>query len=166
MEIAALKEKSDSFNDDDEKLKPFVKSEDYQENGRPLRGPEPLIPDGTYQVKYLKAELSGECFGKNQRRLFLHFEIVGGAFTGTIIKKACKHYDKWPPMSEYYKAFTVANGGKPRKSMRMNSDVFKNKIFLVKTRTVRTNFKRKEIPAKERYSVIDEIKELMVGSIG
>ena len=46
----------------------------------------------------------------------------------------------------------------------MSSRLFKNKIFKVRTRTVKPNHGRKEMPKEFWYSVVDEIVEVPVSS--
>ena len=66
--------------------------------------------------------------------------------------------------SKYYKTWTMVNGwNKPTRNAKMSPRLFKNKIFKVKTRTVKPQHNGNEMPEHFWYSVVDEIVEVVAG---
>ena len=63
--------------------------------------------------------------------------------------------------SKYYKSWTLANGGPPRKGQAMDPSVFLDKFFLVRIEDCRKDGDDKEKPDGEVYSHITELLELV-----
>jgi hypothetical protein len=131
----------------------FVCGEDYK----------PLIPDGTYQAQCIRYDESF-CLGK-ARKLFLHFRIVESEkYHGqTIFMPFNMPYDKRIKQgSKYYKTWVQVNGyQKPSRNATMSPRLFKNKVFQVRTRTVKPKNATKEMPKQFWYSVVDSIVEVL-----
>ena len=64
--------------------------------------------------------------------------------------------------SKYYKTWVQVNGyQKPSRNAAMSPRIFKNKIFSVRTRTVKPKNGTKEMPKQFWYSVVDSIVEVL-----
>jgi hypothetical protein len=60
--------------------------------------------------------------------------------------------------SKYYKTWCLVNGWqKPSRGAKMSPRIFLNKIFKIKTRTVKPPHNRGKMPKDFWYSVVDEI---------
>ena len=133
----------------------FVCGEDYK----------PHIPDGKYQAQCIRYDQSF-VLGK-AKKLFLHFKITEpGAHQGKMIFMAFNmpYSGKIRQGSKYYKTYVFVNGWtKPTRNARMSPCLFKNKVFLVKTRTVKPTYQGKEMPQNFWYSVVDHIVEVVTG---
>jgi hypothetical protein len=64
--------------------------------------------------------------------------------------------------SKYYKTWCMVNDWqKPSRNAKMSPRLFLNKIYKVKTRTVKPPHNGKEMPEQFWYSVVDEIIEVL-----
>jgi hypothetical protein len=133
----------------------FVCAENYK----------PLIPDGVYETQCVNYDSTFQ-LGKT-RKLFLHFRILElGPHFGEQIFMAFNMPDKKKIRmgSKYYKTWCMVNGWKkPSKNAKMSPRLFKNKIYRIKTRTVKPKHNGKKMPENFRYSVVDEIIEVITG---
>lgn len=126
----------------------------------------PLIPNGTYEAQCIKFD-SKFVLGK-ARKLFLTFKIIDEwEHYGKLIFMAFNMpYDKKiRPGSKYYKTWVMVNGyRKPSRNATMSPRLFKNKIFKIKTRTVKPkDHNDREMPEDFHYSVVDSIIEVVAG---
>ena len=85
----------------------------------------------------------------------LTFEILQCQYAGVRLEfyaevRTGKH-------SRFREAWTIANGAPAQRRDRMALRVFQNRLFLVRTRTVKTN--RSQRQRANPYSVIDSILE-------
>jgi len=113
-----------------------------------------LIPDGDYQAYCFDYKTKRVRKWKNERRLWLWFEIYEGKYRGKRTYRSYPYPEKVSPCSAYYKEWLIANKGKkPARNSRLSPKVFLNKIFLVSVRKVKSG----------EYSVIGSIKELVAG---
>jgi hypothetical protein len=113
----------------------------------------PLIPDGEYQARVATPPRVSRLF--QSQRLVLTFEIVESRYAGIRVEfyaevRTGKH-------ARFREAWEVANGGPARRRDRMPLSVFRNRLFLVRVRTVtKDRFQRKR---PRPYSVVDSIVE-------
>ena len=125
----------------------------------------PLLPDGVYVAQCVKHD-SSFVLGK-ARKLFLHFVILEeGKWHGEKLFEAFNvPYDmRIKAGSKYYKTWAMVNGWmRPSKNAKMSTRLFVNKIFRIKTRTVKPKHNEKMMPEHFWYSVIDEILEVVAG---
>jgi hypothetical protein len=125
----------------------------------------PFLPDGSYQAQCIRYD-EKFLMGKS-RKLFLSFRIVDpGEHHGLEIFQAYNiPYDrKTKPGSKYYKTWVIVNGyRKPSRNAQMSPRLFVNKIFRVKTRTVKPLHNGKPMPQHFWYSVVDYIIEIVAG---
>jgi hypothetical protein len=125
----------------------------------------PLIPDGVYEAQCVKYDSTFQ-LGKT-RKTFLHFRILeAGPHCEKKVFMAFNMPDtkKIRIGSKYYKTWCMVNGWKkPSKNAKMSPRLFKNKIFKVKTRTVKPKHHEKGMPEDFWYSVVDEIVEVIAG---
>jgi len=122
------------------------------------------LPDGKYVVQCVKYDASF-VLGK-AKKLFLHFRIIDGEHQGQMIFMAFNmaYNERIKQGSKYYKCWTFVNGWrKPSRNAKMSPRLFLNKVFQVKTRTVRPLHNGKEMPDSFHYSVVDSILEVMAG---
>jgi hypothetical protein len=106
------------------------------------------------------------CLGKT-RKTFLNFKIISeGKHHGTKIFMAFNmpYNGRIKTGSKYYKTWCMVNDWqKPSRNAKMSPRIFLNKIYKVKTRTVKPPHNGKEMPKQFWYSVVDEIKEVNAG---
>jgi hypothetical protein len=124
---------------------------------------KPLVPDKTYEAQCIGYD-SKFCVGK-ARKLFLHFKILShGKYNGQQIFQAFNMpYNKQIRQgSKYYKTWVMVNKWqKPSRNAKMSPRLFLNKIYRIKTRTVKPTHNRKEMPKDFWYSVVDGILEVI-----
>lgn len=113
------------------------------------------IPDGTYTAQCFKHE-QGYVFGES-KKLYLWYRILTeSAYHGTEIFQAFNmpKNRRVGVGSKYYMAWCMANGWrKPTRNAKMSPQIFKSKVFKIKTRTVERN----GMPESFNYSVVDSI---------
>jgi hypothetical protein len=134
--------------------------------GDPICGADdrPLIPDRVYTAQCVRYDDTFVL--AKARKLFLLFRIIDlGEHHGKEIFMAFNiPYDnKIKQGSKYYKTWVLANGWtKPSRNAKMSARLFINKIFEVKTRTVKPKLPNgKEMPRQFWYSVVDSILEVV-----
>jgi hypothetical protein len=122
------------------------------------------IPDRVYEAKCIKQMPSPPPY----KKIFLHFQIVTpGEHSGIILFKAYNasfKNEKIPTQgSNYYKDWVMVNNWmKPSRGTKMSPKIFLNKIYDVKTRTVRPKRERQEMPEQFWYSVVDSLVRVIV----
>ena len=124
----------------------------------------PLIPDGDYIAQCFKYE-TALSFG-NQPKVYLWFKILEGVQAEKEIFMACslpKKGKKLTPGFKYYKIWQFVNGSPPSKGTKLSPRLFKNKIFKIKTETVRRPFGDGEMSESHNYSKVGEIIEVHAG---
>jgi hypothetical protein len=123
------------------------------------------VPDATYDVRTVKAELRSTVGG--EKKLFLWFEIIGGEHAGKRLPFICclpEPGHQVSPASNYWAAWVRANGGRPPgRHDRMSPRIFRNRLLHIRTRTVTTDNRRRAKPHDQWYSVIDEILPIVDG---
>ncbi len=126
---------------------------------------KPLLPNKTYEAQCIKYD-SKFMLGKT-KKLFLNFKITEpGKHHGEKIFLAFNmpYSGKIPMGSKYYKTWCMVNNWqKPSRNAKMSPRLFLNKIYKIKTRTVKPKYNGKEMPDNFWYSVVDEINEVMAG---
>lgn len=128
----------------------------------------PLIPDGYYEAQCIDYD-SGFILGK-ARKVFLNFRIIdeGEYFGKEIFEAFNMPYDrKFKPGHKYYKAWVMVNGWRiPSRNAKMSPRLFLNKIFKIKTRTVKPEQRKgKKMPEHLWYSVVDYIEEVIASYV-
>jgi hypothetical protein len=122
------------------------------------------IPDGTYEAQCINYD-EKFVLGKS-RKLFLNFKITGcGKHYGKEIFAAFNmRYDRRIRTgSKYYKTWCMANGWKkPSRNAKMSPRLFINKVYKIKTRTVKPLYNGKPMPDDYFYSIVDEILEVII----
>jgi hypothetical protein len=124
-----------------------------------------LIPDGSYETQCTGYD-NKFLFGK-ARKLFLNFKILTeGEFRGKKIFQAFNmpYNGKIKSGSKYYKTWCMVNGWqKPSRNATMSPKLFLNRIYTIKTKTVKPKHDGKEMPEAFWYSIVDEIKSVDAG---
>ena len=123
----------------------------------------PLIKPGKYEVEYIRSE---QVYLFKKHKIILWFRIcqLGTEYHGLELYLVCSKYKKFPPSSKFYKAWMIATGRKPERRDRINTKVFREKIFLANVRTVSSSYKGTAHPDNQRYSIIDELISIAAGS--
>jgi hypothetical protein len=125
----------------------------------------PLIPNRIYQAQCIKYD--GSFVLGKARKLFLHFQVIEpGEHNGKRIFMAFNvPYDqKIKQGSKYFKTWVFVNGWrKPTRNAKMSARLFLNKVYRIKTRTVKPKFQGQETPSDYWYSVVDYIVEVIAG---
>jgi len=120
-----------------------------------------LIPNSEYEAQCTGYDASF-CLGK-ARKLFLTFKIVEpGKYHGIELFMAFNmpYEGRIKTGSKYYKKWCQVNGYmKPSRNAKMKPKLFVNKIYRIKTRTV----KPEGMPECFHYSVVDDILEVVAG---
>jgi len=136
-------------------MKEFVCDDDYK----------PLIPNGIYEVQCIKYD-NKFVLGKT-RKTFLNFKILdNNEHQGKKIFLAYNmpYNGRIKTGSKYYKDWCMVNGWqKPSRNAKMSARLFLNKIYRVKTRTVKPKHNEEEMPQSFWYSVVDKIIEVVAG---
>ncbi len=136
-------------------MKNFICDDDYK----------PLIPDSKYEAQCVGYD-NRFCLGK-ARKLFLKFQILtDGEHNGKKLFMAFNmSYDgRIKTGSKYYKTWCMVNGWqRPSRNTKMSPRLFKNKIYAVKTRTVKPEHNGEPMPEQFRYSIIDKILKVNAG---
>lgn len=146
------------------------KSEGPEDFGCPKADAFPYIPEGVYDVVYVRCDPPVVVFRSDERRLFVHWKIVThGPYFGTRLFQSFKHYYKWGVRSKYYRCWSLAAGQRPRARTRMTPKVFENKVFSAWVETVKPIFeegphKKKNRPEHEWYSVVRDLLEVIAGA--
>ncbi len=96
---------------------------------RPARDPDPLIPPGLYDGRGIKGEVHHSLGGR--LKFFLTLELIGGPHDGVklqFISTLPRKGRGIAPSSKYYRAWTVANGGRrPTRRDRMSPGIFRDR---------------------------------------
>lgn len=124
--------------------------------------PKPLIPNGTYEAQCIKYD-SKFVLGKT-RKTFLTFKIYIGEHEGKEIFMAFNmpYNGKIKSGSKYYKTWVMVNEWQnPSRNTKMSPRLFLNKVYKIKTRTVKPPYHGKEMPENHWYSVVDYIVEVL-----
>ncbi len=126
-----------------------------------------LIPEGKYTAQCVEAKrgLVGQRTTKGTfsrtPKIVLKFRLIEGPFQGEeILMYMNADYRPFPAGSKFYQCWVIAKGRKPARRDRMTLDVFKDHIFVVGVRTVKSKFADgTEKPESLWYSRVDEIYE-------
>ena len=123
----------------------------------------PLIPDRIYEAQCINYDTKF-CLGKT-RKTFLNLVILdqGEHYQKLIFMAFNMPYDKKIRTgSKYYKTWCMVNGWqKPSRGANMSPRIFLNKIFRIKTRTVKPSHNGGKMPKEFWYSIVDEIIEVI-----
>ena len=127
---------------------------DFEFLCNPIR--PPLVPEGAYVVRFVKAEMTKLY---QREKVFLHFSIADGKHLGVILWMACNIAPdgKWRPSHKFWDQWILANGGEPPRPDRMSTLVFKDKIFLAKVTTTTKDGHHVARPHDSFYSKIDRL---------
>jgi len=130
-----------------------------------LQAPHPLIPDGRYEVIYVRHE-KRRFFSKE--KYYVWFKICQpGLYIGVHLFKAFNGYEKpWPRGCELNKVLMLLYGSRVRKNICLNLQLFKNKVLEVTVVTVKKDRRQNDLPMHLQYSKIDAILSVIAGSDG
>ena len=122
----------------------------------------PLIPDGEYEVSFVRAERGW----MGQEKLYLWFTITTpGEFLRTNLVMSCNvpPKGKWRLSHKYYRTWVLAAGRRPVRRDRISTAVLRNKIFRARIANVTTTSKNTRRTPAMQYSKIDELLEVVAG---
>ncbi len=124
----------------------------------------PAIPDGDdYEAGFVRAEKK-RLWG--QLKVFLWFKVITpGDWYGQEFHMTCNvpSNGRWTASCKFWQAWTLVTGERPARAGRMSIAVFRNKVFRVRMRKVVKTAKQTVRTPAQRYSVIDELLEVMTG---
>lgn len=136
-------------------MKTIVCDDDYK----------PLIPDGEYIAQCIGYD-SQFLFGKT-RKTFLYFKILSeGKYFGIKLFMAFNmpYNGRIKTGSKFYKTWCMVNDWRrPSRNTKMSPRLFKNKIYTIKTRTVRPKHNDQPMPDQYLYSIVDKILKVNAG---
>jgi hypothetical protein len=124
----------------------------------------PLVPEGTYEVVFVRAEKAR--IWDARQKVFLHFRIMD---QGAYLDRALFMIVTFPThgrlslSSKYLREWSLAAGTRPTRRDRLSTQVFRHKVFLARVRTVTKDHLRQERPRHAQYSVIDTLLEVRTG---
>jgi hypothetical protein len=130
-----------------------------------VAGLEPVCESNPYP-RYAPDEYEGECVAAHTYRhpllrawkCHLEFRLLGdGAEVFAFLNLGRGEKPKAGRHSMYARAWTIANGGPPRRRQTMSARVFKGKVFQVKVGDVIGNYRGGAHHPSEQYSVVREI---------
>lgn len=142
------------------------------EVGTPKQEPYVWVPQGYYNIIYVGHDknVRTPAYGPNEYRTYIHWKIVTeGPYFGKLLFQSFKDYLKYGYKSKYYRNWTVANGSPPAsKSTYCKINVFKNKVFKALIREADSRYDEgplagQPLPNVMRYSVVDELTEIIRG---
>ncbi len=134
-------------------MKDFVCANDYW----------PLLPDGTYIAQCINYN-KNVSFGGRSRKIYIRFKIIEGPYAGSELFMPFNYpaNSKFTPGYKYWQYWVMVHGRPPSKNAKMSPKIFKNKIFKIRTRTVKRKFiNGKDMPSNCDYSVVDSIEEVL-----
>ena len=100
-------------------------------------------------------------FGKDSpERLFVTFKLIEPGYDGEQLWMSLQVRDRPTPASKFYRAWTIANEGRPRRGERLVFKRFVSSVFRVRCRSVTRNSRQRLLTEDERYTVVDEIVAL------
>ena len=125
----------------------------------PKTNPLPRIPEGEYEAVCIRAEKSR--YLKDDKRLYLHFQIINGEYEGTRLYEVFNiNYKSFPKGCKYYTDWSISNGGLPSRRDKMSSRIFLQKVFMIKVRDATPKYSDgTPKPMMFHYSVVDRITE-------
>ncbi len=101
--------------------------------------PRVLLPAGEYQAVCVRAEVVEMFKFGRSRKVFLHFELYGGAYAGQRLFMPMAIPQKGHKIgrgSKLYANYLIANGQPPGRRDRLSLKVFKNRLFRVMVKSV------------------------------
>lgn len=119
--------------------------------------PYPLLEPGLYEGECLKARIFRDrqfrrwCCGIEFSLLTDGTRIFAFMNLGSGVKPHAG------PRSEYRRAWTIANGERPRQRQVLSARVFEKKIYEVRIASVQKRFDGRPHPSPAIYSVVREI---------
>lgn len=120
-------------------------------------GNQHCISEGEYEAICFKFE---KAFAFGRQVLFLWFQICYGDFAGVelwVPFNLWKKSNKIPSGSKYWRAWSIANGGRPKRGDRMSPRIFLQRRFLISVVTVRRDSKQRDLPDFLQYSRGDDV---------
>lgn len=101
-------------------------------------------------------------FGKDSpRKIFFECQVLYGEEHEGLELWAPMNYPELPgPSSRYYRAWTIANEGKPGRRDRMTPKRFLDSVFIVRCKEVAQDHRRQPLPEENRYTIIGEFVAL------
>lgn len=127
----------------------------------------PATPDGDHYQLVFERAAKVSLWGRE--KIFLWFKMISpGEWLGAQFFMACTVPPKcrWTPSCKFWRVWVLAHGARPKRSDRMSTAVFKNKVFRGRLRTVRTNAKQLALTPAQQYSVVDELLECLTSRKG
>lgn len=121
----------------------------------------PLLDDAEYLARCVGFKTS--YFDKNRHKLFLEFEVICGnndrvtlylPFNIPNDSKICSG-------SKYFRSWKKVHGKAPSRNAVMTPKIFINKIYKVRTKTVKNYFDGELRDKSKYYSIIDKITEVI-----
>lgn len=128
----------------------------------------PLIPEGDYEVGYVRATKPFWVFGS--MRVLMYFRVLTpGEHNGVELYLPCKVS---PPKgrkalassSKLVRAWEVAMGHAPSRRDRLSTLSFKGKAFEAAVDSVKLDSRKQALPAENQYSIIRFLRKRTAGS--
>jgi len=119
----------------------------------------PRVADGEFEAVCTRYDLGH--YGKIPK-LYLIFSLINRPYEDVELFMSFNmpFNGRVPRGSRYYKTWAKVNGKLPSRNAKMSPRLFLNKVFRVRTRTVKPKDGGVELPDDFHYSIIDSV-ELM-----
>ena len=124
----------------------------------------PAVPDGDhYEVVFDHAEKTS-FRGREKAYVWVRL-ITPGPFCGQLFFMACNvaPKGKWTASYKFWRMWVLAAGRRPPRPNRISTNVFRNKVFRARLRTVTKTATQSDRTPAQQYSVVDEFLEVMAG---
>src|SRR5271170_2147571 len=124
------------------------------------------VPPGTYTALATKIQGPQWCHAFRRYSFMVEFELLGESGSTRVCLFLNLGSDpKKPPgrMSNFYKAWTVANGDHPKKGQRMDFEVFtQGQIYEIEIGLVGHDSEQRVKSGDEKYSTVRRIISAMI----
>jgi hypothetical protein len=116
-----------------------------------------LVPDGVFVAECVECQQGH--YGRIPK-LYLKFKLTERPYEGVELFMSFNmpFSGRIPVGSKYYKIWAKINGRLPSQNAKMSPRIFLNKLYKIKTRTVKPKDGGEELPEDFHYSIIDSIK--------
>lgn len=119
--------------------------------------PYPRLTPGTYQAQCVRGKIYKDPQFHCWKAILWYKLPFGGQEVCGFFHLGNGDKPKAGPRSEYKRAWTIANGGPPRKRQELSPRAFKDKVFDVEIGDVRKRFDGQEHPKCSVYSTVKKI---------
>jgi len=119
--------------------------------------PYPRYPAGKYEAQCVSAQIYRDPHFRAWKALLRFRTATTGELVCGFFHMGRGDEPKAGRRSRYYRAWTIANNGPPRRRQTLSARVFKGKVFEVEIADVAQSFDQRAHPKSLVYSTVREI---------